>query len=109
MGHTNRIHQIVHRKGLISADRACDGRRFACTRTFRSLHAKQACIDDHKMWGLVPDLSKLGSSLGEALQKAKDDMEKNIDSSLGIGGAMHDLVTLQPICLFGNQCSARCS
>ncbi|MEW5317338.1 MAG: hypothetical protein WDW38_008644 [Sanguina aurantia] len=37
------------------------------------------------MWGLVPDLSKLGSSLGEALQKAKDDMEKNIDSSLGIG------------------------
>ena len=36
------------------------------------------------MWAL-PDLSKLGDQLGEALQKAKDDMEKSIDTTLGIG------------------------
>jgi hypothetical protein len=36
------------------------------------------------MWAL-PDLSKLGDQLGEALAKAKDDMEKSIDTTLGIG------------------------
>lgn len=35
------------------------------------------------MWAL-PDLTKLGDQLGDAFQKAKDDMEKSIDTTLGI-------------------------